>query len=214
VSIPEAPGPAAPVRWPYISLIPIGLGAWAPIYAGVKAGRRAWIALGVVWSAIVVAGFIKNSVSHAGQAGTDDLAGFLMIIGWVGAVATSFTIRGAYAREIASPLATATAVSRARLSDRDRAAQIARENPQLAREIGIGRPDHPGAFAAGLIDVNNAPASALLHLPGVDDALATRIVEVRGQTNGFSSLEDLGTVLDLPGDEVERLRGAVVFLPR
>jgi len=51
-------------------------------------------------------------------------------------------------------------------------------------------------------------------VPGIDDGLATRIVEARAQTNGFISLEDLGAVLDLPGDLVERLREHVVFLPR
>jgi DNA uptake protein ComE-like DNA-binding protein len=40
------------------------------------------------------------------------------------------------------------------------------------------------------------------------------MIEVRTQTDGFSSLEDLGTVLDLPGDLVERLHDHVVFLPR
>jgi DNA uptake protein ComE-like DNA-binding protein len=80
--------------------------------------------------------------------------------------------------------------------------------------MGVGRPDEPGAFDAGLVDVNNAPATTLLRLPGIDDSLATRIVETRAQTNGFSSLEDLGAVLDLPGDLVERLRDHVVFLPR
>ena len=63
-----------------------------------------------------------------------------------------------------------------------------------------------------MVDVNNASASALLRLPGITDALATRIIEVRAQTAGFSSLEDLGTVLDLPGQLVERLRDHVVFL--
>jgi DNA uptake protein ComE-like DNA-binding protein len=201
-------------RWPYISLIPIGLGAWAPIYAGVKARRRSWILLGIVWSAIVVAGFVKNSLSHAGQSGNDDVAGLLMIIGWVGAVATSFTLRGAYERRMGSPLLSATEAGEARLHDRYRALELAREKPTLAREVGVGRPDEPGAFDAGLVDVNNAPASALLRLPGVDDRLATRIIEIRTQSNGFSSLEDLGAVLDLPGDLVERLREHVVFLPR
>jgi hypothetical protein len=31
---------------------------------------------------------------------------------------------------------------------------------------------------------------------------------------GFSSLEDMGTTLELAGDLVEGLRGVVVFLPR
>jgi DNA uptake protein ComE-like DNA-binding protein len=206
--------PTGRCRWPYLSLIPIGLGAWAPVYAGVRARQSRWIVLGIVWSAIVVAGFVKNSLSRAGHSGSDDLAGFLMIVGWVGAVATSFTIRGSYERQMVSPLLTATEAGQERLHDRDQALQLAREKPGLAREVGVGRPDQPGAFDAGLVDVNNAPASALIRLPGVDDGLASRIIEVRTQANGFASLEDLGSVLDLPGDQVERLRDRAVFLPR
>jgi hypothetical protein len=211
---PERRGGATRSRWPYISLLPIGLGAWAPIYAGVRARRASWIALGIVWSAIVVAGFVKSSISHSGHSGADDVAGMLIIIGWVGAVATSFMVRNTYERKIGSPLLAATEAGEERLHDRRRALQIAHENPALAREIGVGRPDRPGAFDAGLVDVNNAAAGALGALPGIDDKLATRIIEVRSQADGFSSLEDFGTVMDLPGDLIERLREHVVFLPR
>jgi DNA uptake protein ComE-like DNA-binding protein len=166
--------------------------------------------LGVLWSGIVVAGFIRSGTSKSG----DSLAGFLLLLGWVGAIATSFVIRGSYDRRMASPLHAATEAGEARLQERRQALETARQNPALAQEIGVGRPDQPGALDAGLVDVNNAPASALMRLPGIDDGLATRIVEARAQTDGFSSLEDLGTVLDLPGDLVERLRGHVVFLPR
>lgn len=199
-------------RWPYISLIPVGLGAWAPIYAGVKARRASWALLGVLWSVIVIAGFIKDSAG--GHAGHDNIAGMLLIVGWVGAIATSFVVRSAYERQLASPVLAAEQAAEARLTARQEAMRIAREKPALATEIGVGRPDRHGAFDAGLVDVNNAPASALRRLPGVDDALATRIIETRTEVNGFSSLEDLGTVLDLPGDLVESLRDHVVFLPR
>jgi DNA uptake protein ComE-like DNA-binding protein len=80
--------------------------------------------------------------------------------------------------------------------------------------MGIGRPDRSGATDAGLVDVNNASVAALEKLPGIDDQLATRIVEARAQIGGFSSLEDLGAALDLDGDLVEKLRGNVVCLPR
>lgn len=214
VSTTEGHLAAGRARWPYISLIPIGLGAWAPIYGGVKARQPRWVLLGILWSAIVVAGFVKNSLSQSGHSGTDDLAGLLLIIGWIGAVATSFIIRGRYERLMRSPLLTATEAGDARLEERQRALAIAREKPALAREIGVGRPDEAGAFDAGLVDVNNAAVSALVRLAGVDSELAARIIKVRTQTGGFSSVEDLGTVLDLPGDLVERLRDHVVFLPR
>jgi DNA uptake protein ComE-like DNA-binding protein len=44
--------------------------------------------------------------------------------------------------------------------------------------------------------------------------LARRLLAAREQVNGFTSLEDLGTVLDMPGEKVEDLRDRVVFLPR
>lgn len=75
-----------------------------------------------------------------------------------------------------------------------------------------GTPD-PGALRVGL-DVNNADASAIATVPEIGGDLAARIVQVRDRAGGFSSLEDLGMLLDLPGDAVERLRGRFVFLPR
>ncbi len=199
-------------RWPFLSLIPIGLGAWAPIYAGVKAKVTSWVLWGVLWSAFVVAGFVADAASS--HAGSDNLAGFLLIVGWVGAVATSFIIRGAYERQMGSPLLAAEEAGEQRLRERERAARLARENPALAREMGIGRPDVSGAADAGLVDVNNASVTALLELPGVDGDVATEIIEAREKVHGFASLEDMGAALDLDGHLVEDLRGRVVFLPR
>jgi DNA uptake protein ComE-like DNA-binding protein len=199
-------------RWPWISLIPVGLGAWAPIYAGVRARRWSWIVLGGLCCAAVIAGFVKNSTG--GHAGRDDTAGFLIILGWVGAVAASFSIRPAYDRQMSSPVVEASEEARERLSERRRALALARDNPSLALEMGIGRPDKHGAADAGLVDVNNASVAALETLPGINDQLATRIAEARAEIGGFSSLEDLGTALDLDGDLVEGLRGHVVCLPR
>jgi DNA uptake protein ComE-like DNA-binding protein len=199
-------------RWPWLSLIPIGLGAWAPIYAGVRARRSSWILLGVLCCAVVIGGFVKNSTDR--HPGSDDIAGMLIIIGWVGAVAASFSIRPAYERQMSSPLLEAAEKARERLSERRRALALAHENPALAREMGIGRPDKRGAADAGLVDVNNASVAALEKLPGIDDQLATRIAEARAQIGGFSSLEDLGAALDLDGDLVEDLREKVVCLPR
>jgi DNA uptake protein ComE-like DNA-binding protein len=203
--------PAPRSRWPFISLIPIGLGAWAPIYAGIKARRPVWTLLGVLWSACVVGGFIADSVKDSGNNG---FAGFLLILGWVGAIATSFSVRSAYERQMSSQLEQATEAAQQRLADRRRALELARRNPQLADEIGIGRPDRTGAADAGLVDLNNASVTALLGLPGITGDLATQIIEGREKVGGFSSLEDCGMALDLDGGVVERLRGKVVFLPR
>ena len=206
----------APVRsrWAWLSLLPLGLGAWAPIYAGVRARVAGWIALGLGWSAVAVTGWVVSASANHSHGRYSAAAGLLIILAWAGAAATSFVIRPGYDRRMASPLLGASEQAQARLQERREAQQLARRNPTLAREMGVGRPDVAGSADAGVIDVNNAASQALLKLPGVDDALAMRIVEIRAEVGGFSSVEDLGEALDLPGDAVEALRERVVFLPR
>jgi DNA uptake protein ComE-like DNA-binding protein len=155
-------------------------------------------------------GWILAVTTH----GNSDGAGLVLIVGWVGAIATSFAIRPAYQRVLSSEFELAMTGAEDRIAERRRAAQLAREKPTLAREIGIGRPDLPNARAAGLVDINNAPANVLATLPGVDDALATQIVETRAEVRGFSTVDDLGATLDLDPDLVDSLRDQVVFLPR
>lgn len=201
-------------RWPWLSLLPLGLGAWAPIYAGVRARVAGWTALGLGWSAVAITGWVVSASSDHSHGRYSAAAGLLIILAWAGAAATSFVIRPGYDRRMASPLLGASEQAQTRLQERREAQQLARRNPALAREMGVGRPDVAGSADAGVIDVNNATSQALLTLPGVDDALATRIVETRAGVGGFSSVEDLGEALDLPGDAVETLRERVVFLPR
>jgi len=88
-------------------------------------------------------------------------------------------------------------------------------NRPAAWELRIGRPDLQRAFDdGGLVDVNHAPVEDIADLPGIDADTARRIVATRDGVGGFSSLEDLGMTMDLPGDVVERLRGRVVCIPR
>lgn len=197
-------------RWAGWSLLPLGLGAWTPIFAGVRARKPLWTLIGVVLTVIAMVGWVVAAVTNGDSA----LAGGLIIFAWVGAVATSFTIRPAYARALEAPWADALESAESKLAERDRARRLARQRPRLALEMGIGRPDVPGAHDAGLIDVNHAGRGALMRLPGIDGTLAAQIIAVRGRIHGFLSLEDLGAALDLDGHLVEDLRDRVVFLPR
>jgi DNA uptake protein ComE-like DNA-binding protein len=197
-------------KWWLWSFLPLGLGAWAPIYAGTRAHVSRWVTLGIGWSVVTVAGWAA-AIATNGKGG---LGGLLIIVGWVGAAATSVVIRGEFDRRLASPLEQAAEQAAERLDERKRAQQLARTNPELAKEVGIGRPDRGETLAGGLVDVNNCPAGVLRDLPGIDDDLATQIVEARAAAGGFSSIEDLGATADLPGDVVEGLRNRVVFLPR
>jgi DNA uptake protein ComE-like DNA-binding protein len=196
--------------WVWAAVMPFGFGAWAPVVPGIQLRRWTWIALGLCWCALVLTGGVGDDV-----AGLDDnVAGNLIVVGWIGALATALTIRPVYLREVSSAFRVERAAAERRLQERRDALRLAEQRPDLARELGVGRPDRPGAQAAGVVDVNSAPPNVLVELPGVDDAVASRIVEIRRELNGFSSLHELGDLLDLDGNQVERLRDRVVFLPR
>ena len=75
---------------------------------------------------------------------------------------------------------------------RQYARQLAAEHPQIARQLGIGRPDLPNQFEdGGLIDINDAPAPVLRTLPGVSAEQAALIVADRTHRGPFRSFEDL-----------------------
>jgi DNA uptake protein ComE-like DNA-binding protein len=187
----------------------MGLGAWTPIVPGVALRRPLWMGLGTVWTAVSIAGWAA-AIANDGGGG----AGGLIILGWVGAIATTTAIRPVFVRSANSRFAREREAAEQRVRDRQAARRMAAEEPEVALELGVGRPDRPGAASAGLVDVNNAARSALELLPGVDAALADRIVALREELNGFRDVHDLGAVLELDGHAVERLRDETVFLPR
>ena len=174
-------------NWVWLSLIPLGLGTWAPVYAGTVVRKRNWVVLGLLWSIITLAGWVVAIANHGGAAG-----GLLIIVGWAGAIASSFAIRAPYRQLVGSPLETALARAEQRLSDRDRARKLAAERPAVAKELGIGRPDLPNAQDAGLIDVNNAPASVLTKLPGVETRLLQGLWKRALKRTGSRRLRILG----------------------
>src|SRR5436309_11454137 len=91
-------------NWVWLSLLPFGLGAWAPAYAGATMRNRRWSALGLLWSIITLAGWIVAIANNGGAAG-----GLLIILGWAGAIASSFAIRGSYLQLVGSPFESAVA---------------------------------------------------------------------------------------------------------
>ena len=199
-------------RWVLACLFPFGWFTWLGFaYAGFRARRRAWVAYGAGYLAVIAAAIVVTSLDENIDGVEDDVGYLTMFIVWGGGLAHALMIRKAYIRRM--ELLEDPALQRAQHAQERQAyaRELARRDPQLAREAGIGR---SGGFdEGGVVDVNHAPVEDLADLPGIDAATARRIVAVRDGVGGFSSLEDLGLTMDLPGDVVERLRGRVVCLP-
>jgi DNA uptake protein ComE-like DNA-binding protein len=200
---------SASLWWVGLAILSIGLLSWAAfLYVGRRAGRRDWlIAAGVylVWAGVALA------MPSTGLQGT------ILALCWLVSSAHAFWIGPDYLRAIgAVPVVPPTTVERAeeRLREREYALELVRTDPHQARVLGVGRPDVPDAFDAGLVDVNSAPALVIAHLPGVDPQTAARIATLREQVDGFASVEELGSVAGLDGGTVERIRDFAVFLPR
>lgn len=103
--------------------------------------------------------------------------------------------------------------ARRRRELRARAREIAREHPERALEMRIGRPDLVRAFDdGGLVDVNHVPAAALTAIPGVTPEQAAKIVRVRSDVGGFVSAEEVGVMAGLPPSLTPRIAEYGVFL--
>ena len=199
--------------WVLLPLMPLNLLGWgALVYAGLRARRRSWLLAGIVYAALTYASFALV-VASSDEHWLSDVGISILLVVWAATFIHALAVRGAYLERM--ELVEGGRYDRAedRLEERAEARRLAREDPARALAMGVGRPDREG-FSGGLVDLNNAPASAIEELSGVSRKLAERIVLTREELNGFSSLEDLAHVLDLEPALIDRIRADVVVLPR
>ena len=95
---------------------------------------------------------------------------------------------------------------------RQRPRQILTADPELARQLCIGRPDLPRRYKdGGLVDANHAPATVLAAIPGIDTALATQIVASRDSVGGFRDLSDMSITLGIIPQNLDEAATFLVF---
>jgi hypothetical protein len=199
-------GPDHPPRFGFIA-------RFGYAYAAHRAGARSWYLGGAGWRLLAYVGLAINPPA-AEDSQLDGFSSLLMVIAWAGAFVQALALRGEYVRRVSRRRRDSVLVARRRMEERRRARELVRSDPALARELGVGRPDVPGATPMGVVDVNHAEADALAKLPDVDPELAERIVAVREEVDGFSSAEDLGIVMDLEPGVIDSLREHAVIVPR
>lgn len=193
--------------------LPVGLTTFAAfLYIGIRARRRRWLVWAGVYAA-TLAGWLVLSAPDRPSSTAQGVGAALALVTWIGGGVHALVVSNDAVRRIHGNEDPALQAAEARIERRAEGRHLLASQPALAREVGVGRPDIPGADDYGLVDVNHASAAALTRLPGITEDLAGRIVGQRAQAGGFSSAEDLGVLLDLPPATVDGLRDMAIFLP-
>jgi hypothetical protein len=99
--------------------------------------------------------------------------------------------------------------SRAR---REEARALLAQDPAMARELGIGRPDlGRGYDDGGLVDLNSAPAAAIASVCGVHASVAEAIVAARTlRGGGFYNLGEVLVDVAVPPSAEDALRDRAI----
>jgi hypothetical protein len=212
----------AGVLWALLPLLSIGLAA-GPVFAYAAVRLRSWRlgACGFGYLAASVTGIALGATSYNFTT-FQSVAGLVTWIAIVPAVSCThaFVIR----RRVFSPPPPYTAVdlamdlARERLRRRKNARDLLRGDPELARELGVGRPDlrlgsdFRSYDDGGLLDVNHVPAEFIATVLGFDRETADRITGTREFLGRFASAEELAIQADLPYDLIDRVKDRLLFL--
>jgi DNA uptake protein ComE-like DNA-binding protein len=215
---PALPPESLGVLWAFVPFLSLGFGTpFSFLYGAVRS--RSWRlgAAGVAYggaSAVVTTG--TALAASAGEAGLVAIGVLLATVLWIVGTVHAVVVRPAvYPRTSSSDRVNqhAIGIAKHRRALREQARTLATEDPALAVELRIGRPDIPRRYDdGGLIDVNHAPAPTLALLPGMSDDLVERIVQVREEQGGFVSVEELAVDVDLPPDLVQRIAEYTIFI--
>ncbi len=205
-----------------LTIASAGLLAWVPFVHAAGRLRRGWIAaVAALYAAGAVTALVLMSLPSPdaqGQISDGDAAlaitGELLLLALViiGCVQQTRLRRQVYfARGATDPALAAALVARAR---RLAARKLVAEDPSIARELRIGRPDLPHTYDdGGLVDLNSAPATAIATTCDVPQQTADEIVAVRTRRGGFLTVDDLFSMADIPIDAWGRIRDHGFVIP-
>ena len=204
------------VLWALAPLYTIGIASWAVfLYAAIRR-RSAWLAGASALYAALFAVFVVFET----PARPSSAASAIGTLAWLACVVGGAAHALAGRRRVFFPavdpedeaLARAEAKVLERRKLRERARAVVAQDPELARELGIGRPDLRRDYDdGGLVDVNHAPASALATLPGMTGDLAAKAVALRQERGAYVSADDLCDALGMPPDTVSDLADRTIY---
>ncbi|MEU0510503.1 hypothetical protein [Amycolatopsis sp. NPDC006125] len=202
-----------------VTILSLGILAWVPfVHAAVRLRRPRIHLWAVLYFAVLVAVLAVLPPADPTPTPADDtrsaIGGAVMIamIALASVQQHFLRRRASTPRPAAPPEDPAVARVKAARERRRQARELAANDPAMARELRIGRPDLPRDYDdGGLVDLNAAPATAIAQTCAVDPAVAQQIVDARAGAR-FSAVDDVFALTELPLDtwDAIRERGIVI----
>lgn len=223
-----APPAASSHRWwAWSPAYTLGLFAFIPaLHAAMKLQRRdlwQWAA-GLIAGDLVVWGLLSGGPSNPDgpQMPFQDMGTLVALVLAVVGTTHALRVRDEVFGPSPSPdaqigvpavLDPAIADSLAARARRVESAALSLEDPGLARDLRIGRPDLARQYDdGGLVDVNQVPEEFLVSHLGLSPDQARTVVEVRERLGGFQSVTELCGLAELPPQTLEVIRDRIVTL--
>jgi DNA uptake protein ComE-like DNA-binding protein len=217
-------------RWYYVVVVATaGVFAWIPfLHAAIRLRTRKARRLVLIFGGLDALMYVLLSLTPdgtKGQAANGPVSaiGGLLALGTIiaGCVMVAPLRRMVYEGDpvgpddsdhpTVDPAIKAALAARAR---RDTARKLAADDPLLANELHIGRPDLTRAYDdGGLVDLNSAPADVIAEVCGIPAEVAATIVEFRDRRDQpFANADELFVMADLPVSTWDRIRDRAVLL--
>ncbi|SNS31208.1 Helix-hairpin-helix motif-containing protein [Actinomadura meyerae] len=200
--------------WAAVPFITFGYGTPVSfLYAAIRRGSWGLGAAGAGYGAGTAA---VLTMLGSGDALLTVFGSFVAILLWLAGTGHAFAVRkSVFPQETVRNRQNERAIELAkyRRTLREQARALAAEDPALARELRIGRPDAPRTYDdGGLVDVNHAPREIIEALPGMTPEIAERIVRHREEHGGFVSAEEMAVDADIPPDLLPEMAEFTIFM--
>ncbi len=223
---PSGPHTATPPpKWLWaLPVFSCGLLSFVPplVVAAKLKQSRPWRSAG----AVTVAWFLGVALVGSQPGGVDNFwtstGALLYLAAWIGGVVyglvmgpkLDWSARPSSAVEASyDPNAAAVAEVQAARRRREQAREMARRDPQMARDLRIGRPDLPRQYDdGGLVDMNSAPAATMTTWLGLSAGQSAQVVEARQQLSRYEHVEDLVNLAGLEPSTYDQVKDRVILL--
>lgn len=203
-----------------VAVASLGLAGWVPPLVGATTAvvgpirTRMRQALALTAGLVVLGVVLLGSVDKNHQDGSvRNSVGIVMLLTAmaVGAFCAFYVPRKMPTQATAELPGVQQALARREL--RQQYKELTAQDPVVAIELGVGRPDRPRQIDdGGLVDLNALDATSLQQCARLSSAEAQQVLVARDRSGRLSNVDELVVYSDLRSDVADRLREYAVFM--